>query len=242
MIRRVLLAASLFAAPVLEAQAPPPQPEKLEVAFDLSLLNKTGNTEITTTGISERVTARPGWRWTLTEYAGLTYGKNDGVVLAESYRAGLNIEYAFSALAGAYASQAFERDVFKGLAARYTTSVGLSAILVDIATDRAKVEVGLARVNERTPADVRARFFSGRVAGEYRHNFRPGAYFSSKLEFLPNLRDGEDLRMNSYSEVAAPLSSHFALKTSYLIQYDRQPRIGKKPTDTTLQAGLQITF
>lgn len=233
----------LLGAAQLPAQSPPPLPPKREVSVDLSFINKTGNTDITTTGFAQKFIARPGWRWTLTEYTGFVYGKNNGDVLAESYRAGLNAEMALSAFYGTYASAAFERNVFSGLAARYTYSAGLSALLVDVASDKAKFEVGLARISQRaSPSNEIARFFSGRLAGEYRHNFSPASYFNTKLEFLPNLRDGEDLRVNTLAEVVAPISAHIGLRSSYIVQFDRQPEPGKKKTDTTLQTGLQINF
>lgn len=239
---RLALALSLLGPAPLAAQAPPPQPPKRELSLDLSFINKTGNTEITTTGFGQKFVARPGWRWTLTEYTGLVYGKNDGTVLAESYRAGFNAEMALSAFYGTYSGVAFERNVFSGLAARYTLSAGLTAILLDVPNDKARVELGLARINQRATTDVVSRFFSGRIAGEYRHNFGSNAYFGSKLEFLPNLRDGEDLRINTTAEVVAPISQHIGLRSSYIVQFDRLPEPGKKKTDTTLQTGLQINF
>ena len=246
MTPRLLLAASLAAlvgAAPLAAQTPPPLPPKREVSVDLSFINKTGNTDITTTGFAQKFIARPGWRWTLTEYTGFVYGKNNGDVLAESYRAGFNAEMALSAFYGTYGSVAFERNVFSGLAARYTYSAGLSAILVDVASDKAKFEVGIARISQRAaPSDQISRFFSGRLAGEYRHNFSPVSYFNSKLELLPNLRESEDLRVNALAEVVAPISRHIGLRSSYLVQFDRLPEPGKKKTDTTLQTGLQINF
>ena len=239
---RLLAAAALLGAAPLAAQTPPPLPPKREISADLSFINKTGNTDITTTGFGQKFIARPGWRWTLTEYTGFVYGKNNGQVLAESYRAGFNAEMALSAFYGTYGSIAFERNVFSGLAARYTYSAGLSAILVDVTSDKAKVEVGLARINQRATTDLTSNFFSGRVAGEYRHNFSANTYFNGKLEVLPNLRQGEDLRVNGLAEVVAPISRHIGLRSSYLVQFDRLPEPGKKKTDTTLQTGLQINF
>ena len=231
----------LCTAPLV-AQARGPDTKPLEVSSDLSFIKQTGNTEITTTGFGEKITLRPGWRWTITQYSGLIYGKNDGEVKAESYRTGLNVEMAFSPFIGAYGSVAFERNVFSGLAARYTYSTGFSAFLVDIPNDRAKLELGLARINERATTDVVANFFSGRAAGEYRHNFRPGTYVREVIKILPNLRDVRDLRLVNVSEIVAPISSHIGLKVTYVVKQDYQPEPGFQETDTTLQTGLQITF
>ena len=197
----------LCTAPLV-AQARGPDTKPLEVPSDLSFIKQTGNTEITTTGFGEKITLRPDWRWTITQYSRLIYGKNDGEVKAESYRTGLKVEMAF---------------------------------LVDIPNDRAKIELGLARINERATTDVVANFFSGRAAGEYRHNFRPGTYVREVIKILPNLRDVRDLRLVNVSEIVAPISSHIGLKVTYVVKQDYQPEPGFQETATTLQTGLQIT-
>lgn len=241
---RTILPAVLGLVPtLLLAQTPPPQPPKLEGTVNLSFINQTGNTDITTIGYDQTLIYRPEWwRWTFSEYSGVIYGKNNGEVLAERYRAGVKADMALSPMMGLYASEAFDRNVFSSLASRYTTSAGLSALLIDVPNDKAKLELGLARIRERNTSDSVTHSNAGRIAGEYRHNFSAVTYAGAKLEVLPNLSEGEDLRINGGAEVVAPISRHIGLKSSYLVQYDRLPAAGKKKTDTTLQSGLQITF
>jgi putative salt-induced outer membrane protein YdiY len=241
---RSLLSVIVVLVPAfLAAQSPPPQPPAHEGTLNVSFINQTGNTDITTIGYDQTLILRPSWwRWTFTEYSGIIYGKNDGKVLAERYRAGVKADMAISPMMGLYASEAFDRNVFSALASRYTTSAGLTALLVDVPADKAKLELGLARIRERNTSDVVSRSFAGRIAGEYRHNFSAVTYAAGRLEVLPNLKEGEDLRINGGGELVAPISSHIGLKSAYLVQYDRLPAPGKKKTDTTLQTGLQISF
>ncbi len=232
---------SLLGLSPLAAQGGP-ETRPFEFSTDLSFINQTGNTELTTTGFAEQVILRPGWRWTFTQYAGLIYGKNSGEVKAESYQAGFKADFAFSPFIGAYGSWGFDRNRFSGLAERYTYSAGMSAFLVDIPSDQAKVEAGLARTNQLSTARLVSNFFSARFAGEYRHNFKPTTFVRGGVELLPNLRDAADMRINSLVEVVAPISSHTALQTKYTIKYDHEPALGFKDTDTILQTGLQVTF
>lgn len=224
----------------LSAQTP--LPPKREFSSDLSFVNTSGNTNITTTGFSEKFIARPGWRWTVTQTAGVVYGRNSGEVNAENYRAGLYVEMAYTPRTGLYALGTFERNIFRGIAARYETSAGLSALLWVGDKDELKFEAGIARINQRATDDLIARFFSGRINTVYRYNFKPSTYFEQTLEVLPNLREADDLRINARTALVAPISRHIGLKMSYVVQWDDQPQPTFKETDTTLQTGLQLTF
>ena len=226
----------------LLAQAPPPQPRRAEFSSDLSFVSTSGNTRITTSGFSEKFIIRPGWRWTFTQSAGVVYGRSNGDVNAENYRAAFHGEMAFSARTGLYALGGFERNVFRGIAARYESSVGLSALLWVGIKDELKFEAGLARISQRPTAGQIERFFSARINSVYRYNFRPSTYFEQAAEILPNLRDRQDLRINARTALVAPISAHIGLKMSYLVQWDNEPQPTFRKTDTTLQTGLQLTF
>jgi putative salt-induced outer membrane protein YdiY len=250
-IRRVLLAASLFAAPVLEAQAPAPAPalapappalKRIECTADFSFVNTGGNTEVTTTGVSDKLIWRPGAAWTFTQGFGIIYGRSQGEVTAENYKAGLRTDFAFSPKAGSYALVSFVRNVFAGNAATYEYSAGLTATPWDTEKHKLRFEGGIARINQRFTSGVIQRFFSARVATTYRHNFGKTTYFEQGLEVLPNLRDTDDLRINTSSALVAPISSHIGLKTGYSVRWDNLPPPTFKKFDTTLTTGLQVTF
>jgi len=62
------------------------------------------------------------------------------------------------------------------------------------------------------------------------------------VELLPDLKTSENLRVNTESDVVAPLSQHIALKLSYVIRFDNLPEPGFKKTDRLLTSGIQITY
>ena len=242
---RSLVIVGLLAPAILVAQTPaaaPPPLKHLDFTGDLSFVSTTGNSEVATSGATDKLVWRPSQRWTLTQTAGIVYGRSNGDVIAENYRAGGKGEYAFGAATGAYGLFAFDRNVFSGIAARYEFSAGLAAKPVNTATDVIKFEAGVARVLQRNLADSLIRFFSGRVAGGYKHLFSAASYFEAALEVLPNIEEAEDLRAAGITALVAPISSHINLKGAYEIRWDNLPEPGFKKTDTVLRTGVQITF
>lgn len=236
----LLLALAVIPAGRLAAQAASPKP--LDFTGDLSFVSTTGNSEVATSGASDKLIFRPGGKWTLQQTAGIIYGRSNGDVIAENYRAAGRGDYAFSAGTGAYGFFAFDRNVFSGIAARYELSAGLAAKPVNTDRDIVKFEAGFARISQRAITDSIARFFSGRVAGGYKHLFTAASYFEAGLELLPNLEDSEDLRVNGITSLVAPISSHIGLKASYELRWDGLPQPGFEETDTVLRTGVQITF
>lgn len=239
---RSLLLAGLLAPALASAQAPAAPPKTLEFTGDLSFVSTTGNSEVSTSGASDKLIYRPGGKWTLQQTAGIIYGRSNGDVVAENYRAAGRGDYAFSPATGAYALFAFDRNVFSGIAARYEFSAGLAAKPVNTERDIVKFEAGIARINQRAITDSISRFFSGRIAGGYKHLFTAASYFEAGMEVLPNLEDAEDLRINGITSLVAPISSHIGLKASYELRWDGLPQPGFKETDTVLRTGVQVTF
>jgi putative salt-induced outer membrane protein YdiY len=240
-VNRLALSAVLLLPAVLAAQAPP-QPAGHEFSTNLAFVNTTGNTAVTTTGVDEKLILRPGWRWTHTQGLGVIYGKSAGTVNAESYRASWKTEMAFTPRAGSYAEFDFNRNRFSGIDAQYIYSLGLSAQVLFATNDQISVESGFARIAQANVNGTRDDFFSGRVAGLYHHAFRVAATFDQVVELLPNLKDGQDLRINSTSSLVAPISRHFGLKAGYSVRYDHEPQPGFKSTDAIFTTGLQVSF
>lgn len=245
MLRRsifVLSAAFAVLVPALLTAQAPPQPLAHEFSTNLSFVNTTGNTAVTTTGVDERLILRPGWRWTHTQTFGAVYGKNAGNVNAESYRAGWKTEMAFTPRFGSYGQFDFNRNRFSGIDAQYMYSLGLSAQVLFAPNDQISVEGGMARITQRNVGGSQKDFFSARTAGLYHHSFNATATFDEVVELLPNLKDGQDLRINSTSALVSRITGHFGLKVTYAVRYDHEPQPGFKSTDAIFTTGLQVKF
>ena len=231
-----------FLIPSALAAQVPALPPGHEFTTNLSFINTTGNTVVTTTGADEKLILRPGWRWTHTQSFGVIYGKSAGVVNAESYRAGWKTEMAITPRFGTYGQFDFNRNRFSGIDAQYVYSLGLSAQVLFAPNDQISIEGGLARIAQQNVGGTRDDFFSARTAGLYHHSFTAAATFDQMIELLPNLKDGKDLRINSISALTAPISTHFGLKATYTVRYDHEPQPGFKATDAIFTTGLQIRF
>jgi len=234
-------ALSLLLSAPLAAQAPALPPAH-EFSTNLSFVNTTGNTAVTTTGLDERLILRPGWRWTHTQSFGVVYGKSAGNVNAESYRAGWKTEMAFTPRFGSYGQFDFNRNRFSGIDAQYVYSLGLSAQVLFAPNDQISVEGGLARITQQNVGGSQKDFFSARAAGLYHHSFNATAAFDQVVELLPNLKDGQDLRINSTSALVSRITGHFGLKVTYAVRYDHEPQPGFKSTDAIFTTGLQVKF
>ena len=165
-----------------------------------------------------------------------------GVVNAESYRAGWKTEMAFTPRFGSYGQFDFNRNRFSGIEAQYIYSLGLSAQVLFAPNDQISVEGGLARITQQNVNGTRDDFLSARTAGLYHHTFRVTATFDQVVEFLPDLKDARDLRINSISALVAPISAHFGLKATYTVRYDHEPQPTFKSTDAVFTTGVQVTF
>ena len=80
-------------------------------------------------------------------------------------------------------------------------------------------------------------FFTG-----YSYNFTDKNKFLQTVEYLHDFDDGDNYQVNSETSLIAALNGNMSLKTSYLINYDNKPPVGKKDTDTSLTVTLVINM
>lgn len=236
---------TLATAPTLMAQAPTPPPPANRVEFigDLGYVATGGNTNVTTFNIGEKILFRPGI-WVFTQNLNVIYGKSDGVVNASSIAAGLRADYSIAKRLALYGLGKFQHDSFAGIKHRWEESAGLSAKVLDTATDQFSFELGLGLIQQTptNPGDTATHTVAARTAGVYRHNFSKAAFAQQSIEILPNLTQGDDYRINSETSISAPISSHIAFKSAFVIHFDNLPVPGFKSSDRIFTSGLQISF
>jgi putative salt-induced outer membrane protein len=223
----------------LSAQEPPKRPWTLQT--DFGFVNTSGNTSTTMLNAGEAASYTVG-RWTFAQALVAVYGRTDGSKSAENYKATVRGDYALAPRVGAYVLGGWHRNRFAGIARRLEEGGGLS--FKAVAQDRTTltIEAGGSANQQRDLSGVEADFAAGRGGLLFKQMLGEAAYFQQSGELLQNLRDGSDTRINSESNLVAPLSSRIALKAGYVVQFDNQPQPGFKKTDRYFTSGLQIVF
>lgn len=215
--------------------------KKVSAVFDLGLVSASGNTSVTTLTVGDEVIYRHH-AWTFKQVLGYVYGKDSSGETANQLAIGLRAERAIGPRFGVYGGARFYRDPFAGIAQRYSEQVGGLWHAVIAPKDLLDLEAGLGLTQERTTNDSTNDFPNGRAALMYRHNWKKKTYFQETAEILPDLSDSKNYRVNSLTEVVAPLSSNIAMRISYAIAYNNMPQSPFKNSDRILTAGVQINF
>lgn len=218
-------------------QAPPP----VQLTLDLGFVNSSGNSDVTTFNLGQKLSVTRG-TWVFAQNAKVLYGETDGSATAESYDAGLRADYVIKERVSAFGLLTYNRNPFAGTASRFAEGVGVSLRALRAARDTLSLEGSVAANQERNTADVERTFGSVRGALAYKHLFGTTAFFTQGLEAVLNMRDSEDLRVNSETAFTAPLSRQIALKASYIVRFDNQPEPGFNDTDRIFTTGVQIVF
>jgi len=233
----LLLAAALCAGAPLTAQ----DTAKQTLTLDIGLVNASGNSEFTSMNFGEKATWAKGG-WGLSQTGKVLFGETDNVATTESYDFNLRADRGLSARVAAFVFVAYYRDPFAGLASRWSGGPGVAVGLVRATRDTLNLEGALTAQSERTTTAIDRSFAATRTAAAYKHTFSGSASFTQTLEWLANLKEGADYRLNSESALVAPLSSKIGLRVSYVIRFDNLPEPTFKKTDKILTTGVQIAL
>jgi len=228
--------AVLFMVALAQAPAKP-----VQLALDLGFVNTAGNTEVTTFNLGQKLTWTTG-AWVFAQSAKAIYGETSGTATAESYDASLRADRLITPTLSAFGLATYQRNPFAGVASRWGEGGGLAFRAIRAPRDSLSVEGSLATNQESSTAGVDKTFGSARGALAFKHLFGTAAFFTQTLEWVTDLQDTQDQRVNSESAVTAPLSRQVAFKAAYQIRYDKQPEPGFKTTDRVLTTGVQIVF
>ncbi len=228
--------------PVLPAAAQDPVPTAItKVTFDLGYVQTSGNTQVTTMNVGEKLTREKG-RFTLTQAFAFVYGEQRDTVNANNLRTTVRGDYKIDKLFAFFIGGGFDRNVFAGIEKRFEEILGVQYLALAKTRDTIRVEGGGSMTQQLSVGGGQQNFPSARAAGSWRHAFTPAAYFQQNLEFIPNLEEHDDWRLNTESSLIAPVSARIGLKLSYVIRYDNLPEVGFTETDKLFTTGVQITF
>ena len=224
-------------------KAPPPS----EFNTDLGFVSVSGNTSVTTLSLGEKWIRRIT-RWEFKQELGAVYGETDGNETSNLWKASLRGDYGLGGHLAMYARTAFDRNKFAGVKSRFAEGLGLVAKLQATDINQLNVEGGFELTQQDNLDGTSDSFSSLRAASTWKHMFSANAYFFQGVEFLPNLDESDDYRINSETTIVAPLSSHVAMKASYQLRFDNLPSLNAagtlplKKSDRILSTGIQVSF
>ena len=246
--RQLAWSGVLLATLLRPALAQDPAPKRLTFTGDLGFVNTAGNTSVTTLSLGDKLVWRPG-KVTLTQVFSLVYGRSDGEENASSMSFRGRLDYPLSGRISVYGFAGYERNKFAGIARRFDEGAGLAFGVVRRPKTTFDLEAGAGLVQESRYLDgssgpsARETFVAGRLAGAFKQFFGATAYLQQTLEFLPNLEQTDDYRINSETAIVAPISSHFGLKVGYLLKHiSNPPSAGLEKTDRLFTTGIQVTY
>jgi putative salt-induced outer membrane protein YdiY len=81
-----------------------------------------------------------------------------------------------------------------------------------------------------------------RLGVALRYGISKDVLFTEEAEAVPNVLGDARLLINSQSKLTARLTETLALATSFLVQYDSAPAVGKVSTDTALSVSIEVGF
>ncbi len=247
LVRFVPMMMALLLAGAGTADAQDNKPPAAEFSSDVGFVNVSGNTSITSLSLGEKFTRRLG-KWEFRQDLGAVYGETDGTETSNMWRASVRSDYGFAPHLALYARTAFDRNKFAGIKARFAKGLGAAWKVRATDIDQLNVEAGFELTQQDNLDGTSDGFSSLRAATSWKHALSKSAYVFQGLEFLPNLDEGDDYRVNSESTIVAPLSTRVAMKASYVVRYDNLPSLNAAGTaplrksDRILSTGIQVSF
>ena len=234
----VLIAIACAAAAAAAAQA---APSPVKLTLDIGFVDVSGNTEVTTFNLGEKLGYTTG-RWTFGQSAAAIYGSTDGSATAEQYDAAVRADYAVGNRLSAFGGVTWYRNPFAGISRRFVEGAGLAYKAILAPRDTLRVDVAMTLNQERNLALVETTFGASRLGLAYKHMIGAAAFVTEIAEWVANVEDSDDQRLASETALVAPLSQRIALKASYVIRFDNKPEPGFKDTDRVFTTGVQIVF
>jgi putative salt-induced outer membrane protein YdiY len=241
-------AAPVVTAPPAAAAAPVPVPG-WSATGEFSYTDVTGNTSVALLASGFTLKRVRDARYEL-ELGGLVrYGEADGAATVENYSGSARVRFAPAGTVSPYISAGWQRDVVRGIRARFAAQAGAEANLVRAAKDR-RLALGLALLRDvesrsLPPGSLEPETISrSRLSATFTLQvpLRDGVTFEHRMLMEPATGDFEDYLFLSRTAVRVGLTRVVALQTSFQFDRDNIPPPGVEFRDErTLSAGILLS-
>ena len=223
----------------------PKEEKRFSNEANFALVNTTGNSEALTVAGKNEMKYKFTDKWSGSWVVGALYGKSDGDKNAERYFTDLRADYSINERWYAYGLGTWFRDKFAGFDHGISIGPGVGYKFLIGPKHFLLAETGLNYAYEDyTDSDENnADFLEGRLFGKYEWAFTEKTKFSQALEYLQSFKESSMRRLNSETALVTAITDILALKISYSIFYNNDPRPSDlDDTDTILATSLVITY
>jgi hypothetical protein len=258
---RALLLASILPTLALAQEAPPaPRPVEWKGTVGAGLILTGGNSESTTVN-GAAAASRETFGWISSLKADATYGKSrpaaGGAQVVSAYKGGglLRLDRKFGDTWTVYAMAGVTFDHVASIEYRSAYELGVSAQWVeekvgDWTRLMLRTDLGFQYGHESrwdyygpTPGALPGvEVVAPRLGLAFRYGFSKDSFFTEDAEYLPTLTSGGRWLAKTVSKISSRLVGAVAVGASYTLTYDSDPVAGKKGTDTTLAAMVDVGF
>jgi len=211
------------------------------VTADFGFVNASGNTQLSTLNFGDKISTKAR-SWTITQQGAYIYGKTNGASSANLLRAALRGDHTFIGRVGLFVGSGYERNRFAGFTRHTDQIAGVSAQVLTMPRDSLRLDGGGVYTNETRVDGTSESFPAARAGMGYKHSFGGTSAFLQSAEYVPNLQDTEQYRVNTESIITAKMASHLGIKLAYLLRYDSKPAVGFGKSDRIFTTGLQVTY
>lgn len=178
----------------------------------------------------------------------------------ENYQARVRYDYFFATSVAGFFSVSARRDRFQGLDLRLNIDPGLAYYFIDEKSHRFWAELGYdlqydlrnQDFIDDAQADATPPSSLDLPETETRHNVRAfigydnqlsdAVKFGTGLEYLQNVTEAENARLNYDAALTAQLNQDFSIATTFALKFDNNPLPGVEKTDMILALNLVYTM
>lgn len=232
----VLPSLRLREAPVRDTARP-----RVKGSAEVGYVSTSGNTAVTTVNAGQRLTYAPA-RWRFEQFLQVVYGENAGEVNSRFVRAGVVTEYTWGGAVGVATGVLYDANRFNGIVHRTEEYAGVVWRALQSRTDSLRVDVGASLTQQRNVDRSTNRFPAARSAVLYARRLPSSAALQASAEFIPNLEETRDYRLNSSVALVAPLAKALAVRMEYQVRYDNVPEPTFQTTDRLFTTSLRVVF
>ena len=170
------------------------------------------------------------------------YAQEKGETTTRNQYGDLEYNYFFTKKLYAYGAVELLNDKFKDYRLRTIVGPGMGYQVWDDPVKSLSFEAGLSYENISRYEGKDDSVLTARLGGAFRYKFFDLIVFSERLLFYPSLGHGGDFIFRNEAALTVPLSARWALRLANIVDYDSNPTVGIKKTDSQDILSLQFSF